>query len=86
MSQLRSIVERIERLHEEKRTIEDDIKSIYAEAASAGFDKKAMREVVKRRAKDPAELSEFETIVELYLQEIASPSRAHVRDAREAAA
>lgn len=84
--QLLSIVERIERLHEEKRTIQDDIKEIYAEAAANGFDKKALREVVKRRAKDPRQASEFESIVEFYEAEIAEASRAHTRDAREEAA
>lgn len=82
---LRSAVERIERLHEEKRTIEEDIKAIYAEIASEGYDKKALREVVKRRAKDPDERSEFEAVVELYEQAISGPSRAYPRDAREAA-
>lgn len=83
---LRSAVERIERLHEEKRTIEEDIKAIYAEIASEGYDKKALREVVRRRAKDPDERSEFEAVVELYEQEIASASRASRECAREEAA
>jgi uncharacterized protein (UPF0335 family) len=84
MSKLRTFAERIERLHEEKRSIEDDIKEVYAELAAEGYDKKAMREVIKRRSKDPQALGEFESVVELYLQEINGPSRAHTRDAREA--
>lgn len=81
--QLLSGIERIERLHEEKRNIEGDIKDIYAELKGAGYDTKAIRELVKRRAKDPDARSEFEAIVDLYEQEIANASRAHTRDARE---
>jgi uncharacterized protein (UPF0335 family) len=66
-AQLRSIVERIERLHEEKRALEEDIKEVYSEAAGNGFDKKIIREVVKRRGKDAAEVSEFESLVDLYM-------------------
>jgi uncharacterized protein (UPF0335 family) len=84
MSVLRTFAERIERLHEEKRSIEGDIRGVYAELAAKGYDKKAMREVIKRRSKDPQALGEFETIVDLYLQEINGPS--HARDAREGAA
>lgn len=86
MSDLRSFAERIERLHEEKRSIETDIKDVYAEVAAAGFDKKAMREAIRRRSKNQVELSEFETIVDLYLEAIKDPSRVYVRDAREEAA
>lgn len=84
--QLLSAIERIERLHEEKKTIEEDIREIYAEIASNGYDKKVVREIVKRRAKDPSERTEFEAILELYEQAIAEASRAHTRDAREEAA
>ena len=84
MSVLRTFAERIERLHEEKRSIETDIKEVYAELAAEGYDKKAMREVIKRRAKDPTEASEFEAIVDLYLREINGSSRAHAHDARDA--
>lgn len=84
--QLLSIIERIERLHEEKRAIEGDAKEVYAEAKANGYDTKAIRELVKRRAKDPSERSEFEAIVDLYEQEIANASRAQARDAREEAA
>jgi uncharacterized protein (UPF0335 family) len=83
MNKLRTFAERIERLHEEKRSIEEDIKEVYAELAAEGYDKKAMREVIKRRSKDPLEACEFEAIVELYLQEINDPSRAYTRDARD---
>lgn len=83
--QLLSIVERIERQHEAKREIEEDTREIYAEAKANGYDTKAIRELVKRRAKDPSERSEFEAIVDLYEQEIANASRAHAGRAHEAA-
>lgn len=85
-AQLLSGIERIERLHEEKRNIEGDIKDIYAELKSNGYDTKAIRELVKRRAKDPDARSEFEAIVDLYEQEIANASRASRECAREEAA
>lgn len=84
-AQLLSGIERIERLHEEKRNIEGDIKEIYAELKGNGYDTKAIRELVKRRAKDPDARSEFEAIVDLYEQEIATASRAHAGRAHEAA-
>lgn len=64
--QLRSLVERIERLEEEKRTISDDIKDIYAEAKGNGFDTKAIRTIIALRKKDAAERDEEETILDLY--------------------
>ncbi len=64
--QLRSIIERVERLEEEKQTIADDIKDIYAEAKGNGFDVKAIRTIVRLRKKDQAEREEEETILDLY--------------------
>ena len=64
--QIRSIVERVERLHEERAAIAADIKDIYAEAKGNGFDVKALQHVIKLRAQDPAKRQEFQTIVELY--------------------
>ena len=83
--QLLSIVERIENRHEAKREIEEDTREIYAEAKANGYDTKAIRELIKRRAKDPSERTEFEAIVDLYEQEIANASRAPARRAPEAA-
>lgn len=65
-SQLRSFIERVERLEEEKKAIADDIKEVYAEAKGTGFDTKAMRHIVRDRKKDAAERDEFEAIVDLY--------------------
>ena len=64
--QLRALIERIERLEEEKKTIADDIKDIYAEAKGNGFDTKAIRTIVRLRKKDQAEREEEETILDLY--------------------
>jgi uncharacterized protein (UPF0335 family) len=72
-SQLRSIVERIERMHEERKAIADDIAEIYAEAKANGFDVKVLREVIRIRAKDPAELSEHQAILDLYLTALGGP-------------
>ncbi len=65
--QLRSLIERIERLEEEKKAIAADIKEIYGEAKSNGFDTKIMRKVVSLRKKDSAERQEEEAILDLYL-------------------
>ena len=65
-SQLRALIERIERLEEEKKTIADDIKEVYAEAKGTGFDTKAVRVLVRMRKKDQAERQEEEAILDLY--------------------
>jgi uncharacterized protein (UPF0335 family) len=65
--QLRAIVERIERLEEEKKTISDDIRDVYAEAKGNGFDVKAMRTIVRMRKQDAGERAEQETVLDLYL-------------------
>lgn len=65
--QLKSTVERIERLEEEKKAISDDISEIYKEAKSNGFDSKIIRQVVRLRKLDAAEREEQEAIRDLYL-------------------
>ncbi|MEQ9143450.1 MAG: DUF2312 domain-containing protein [Parvibaculaceae bacterium] len=65
--QLRSFVERIERLEEEKAALAADIKEVYAEAKGNGFDTKVMRKVISLRKKDTAERQEEEAMLELYL-------------------
>jgi len=65
--QLRTIVERIERLEEEKKTIADDIKDVYAEAKANGFDTKTLRTVVRLRKVEAAERQEQEAMLDLYL-------------------
>ncbi len=65
--QLRAFIERIERLEEEKKTISDDIKEVFAEAKGTGFDTKAMRTIIRLRKKDQAERQEEEAVLDLYL-------------------
>ncbi|WP_298215074.1 DUF2312 domain-containing protein [Acidocella sp.] len=63
---LRSIVERIERLEEERKALGADIKDIFNEARSAGFDVAVLRQVIKLRKKEPAEVEEQETLLDIY--------------------
>lgn len=65
--QLLTIVERIERLEEEKKAIADDIKDVYAEAKGNGFDVKTLRQVVRLRKVEAAERQEAEAMLDLYL-------------------
>lgn len=64
---LKAFVERIERLEEEKKTIADDIKDVYAEAKSNGFDTKALRSVIRLRKQDADERAEQQAILDTYL-------------------
>lgn len=66
--QLKSIIERVERLEEEKSTISTDIKEVYAEAKGNGYDVKALQTIIKLRKLDPNTRQEQETIVESYMQ------------------
>ncbi|KAF0125119.1 MAG: hypothetical protein FD152_2846 [Xanthobacteraceae bacterium] len=66
--QLKSIIERIERLEEEKKALSDDIKDVYGEAKANGFDTKVLRKIVSLRKQDRDERMEQEAILELYLQ------------------
>lgn len=63
---LRLLIERIERLAEEKQNLSDDIKDVYTEAKSAGFDTKAMKQIVRLRKKEKAEREAEEAMIELY--------------------
>lgn len=66
--QLRSIVDRVERLEAEKAAIGDDIKDVYAEAKGNGFDVRAIRQIIKLRKKDASEREEEETVLETYMR------------------
>ncbi len=66
--QLKSIIERIERLEEEKKAISDDIKDVYAESKGNGYDVTALRTIIRLRKQDPNERAEAETILETYMQ------------------
>ncbi len=63
---LRSLVDRIERLDEERKALGNDIKDIYAEAKSAGFDVKVLRQLIRIRKQEAAEVEEQETLLDLY--------------------
>jgi uncharacterized protein (UPF0335 family) len=81
--QIKSIVERIERLEEEKKAIAEDIREVYGEAKANGFDTKVLRQVVALRKKDLAERQEQDAIRDLYLHAlgmIAEPASAAPED------
>jgi len=65
--QLKAIIERIERLEEEKKTISDDIRDVYAEAKGNGFDVKALRTIVRLRKQDTDERREQQAVLETYM-------------------
>ena len=65
--QLKAFIERIERLEEEKQTLADDIKDVYAEMKGTGFDTKAVRTIIRLRKKDANERQEEEAILDLYM-------------------
>ena len=67
VAQLRSIIERIERLEEEKKTISEDIKEVYVEAKGTGFDSKVIRTIVRLRKKEDHERQEEESMLQLYM-------------------
>lgn len=65
--QLRSFIERIERLEEEKKTISDDVKDVYSEAKGTGFEPKVLKKVIAIRKLDNDERMEQEAIMQTYL-------------------
>lgn len=66
--QLRSFIERIERLEEEKAALGSDIRDVYAEAKGNGFDAKIMRQIIKMRKMEPNDLEEQESLLALYMR------------------
>ena len=76
---LKSFIERIERLEEEKKALADDIRDVYSEAKGTGFDVKVIRQIIKIRKMDKDELDEQEALLETYLLALG------MRGAREAA-
>ena len=69
-SQLKAIVERIERLEEDKAAVMNDLKEVYAEAKGNGFDTKVLRKVVRLRKQDTAKRQEEDALLDLYLSAI----------------
>ena len=63
---LRSFIERIERLEEERKALSNDIKEVYAEAKGTGFDTKIMRQVIRLRKMDKDDLDEQEALIDIY--------------------
>jgi uncharacterized protein (UPF0335 family) len=67
-ARLKSFIERIERLEEEKKGISEDIKEVYAEAKGTGFDVKIMRQIVRLRKMESADRREQEELLDLYMR------------------
>ncbi|MDH7790707.1 DUF2312 domain-containing protein [Ochrobactrum sp. AN78] len=67
VGQLRAFIERIERLEDEKKTIGDDIKEVYAELDGSGFDKKVVRTIIRLRKKEDHERQEEDAMLDLYM-------------------
>ncbi|ATJ91561.1 hypothetical protein HK16_19760 [Acetobacter senegalensis] len=67
---LRSIIERTERLEEERKALSGDIKDIMTEAKSAGFNVKVIRQLIRLRKQEPAEIEEQETLLDIYRRAI----------------
>jgi uncharacterized protein (UPF0335 family) len=68
--QLKSVVERIERLEEDKKSVMEDLKNVYAEAKGNGFDTKVIRKIIRLRKQDTAQRQEEEALLDLYLSAI----------------
>jgi uncharacterized protein (UPF0335 family) len=66
VDQLKSIIERIERLEEEKKSLSDDIRDIYSESKGNGYDVKALRTIVRLRKQSPDDIAEQEAILDTY--------------------
>jgi uncharacterized protein (UPF0335 family) len=66
VAQLRRLVDRIERLEEERKGLGNDIKDIYSEAKSGGFDVKVLRQLIRVRKQEPAKTEEQETLLDVY--------------------
>jgi len=63
---LRLLIERVERLEEEKKGISDDIRDVYAEAKAVGYDVKIIRQIIKLRKMKPDDRAEMEAILDTY--------------------
>lgn len=66
VAQLRSFIERIERLNDEKKGLQEDIKDVFAEAKGSGFDTKIMKEILRLRGMSAEDIQESEALLETY--------------------
>lgn len=69
MATIKEYIERIERLEEEKKTVQQDIKEVYLEAKANGFNKKAIKQVIKYRKMDPDERRDLMIDIDNYLED-----------------
>ena len=67
---LKALIDRIERLEEEKKAIAEDIKEVYSEAKSAGFDVKVMRQLIRLRKMDESDRNEMEEVLTIYMRAV----------------
>ena len=66
VDRLRSIIERVERLEDERKALGSDIRDVFQEAKSAGFDVKVVKQLIKLRKQNPADVEEQETLLDIY--------------------
>lgn len=83
--QLVSVVERIERLEEEKAALGEDLKEVYSEAKGQGFDAKIVRQVIRLRKMDTATRMENEAILDLYMSALGMHDKAQIAESLAAA-
>lgn len=83
--ELRQFIERIERLEEEKASIAEDIRDVFAEAKGRGYDAKTMRQIIKIRKMDKNERDEQESLLELYKAALGMSDQGNLFDEQEAA-
>lgn len=84
--ELRLLIERVERLEEEKKAISDDVSGVYSEAKARGYDPKTMRAVVKLRKMEPHARAEAEALLDTYkaaLGLVDTPLESHLREIEE---
>jgi uncharacterized protein (UPF0335 family) len=82
---LKSFVERIERLEEEKKALANDIKEVYAEAKGNGFDTKIMRQVIRLRRMDKDDLDEQDALLDVYMRALGMLPEESSRESSQAA-
>ena len=79
--QLRSFIERLENLEEEKRAVQEQLKEVFAEAKGEGFDVKILKEIIRLRKQDKDERDEHETLLDVYMRAMDSAEPAPIAEA-----